>query len=168
MLIALITILILGGSSTGMLDYIADTQDNVKVVMQKDDRRKEAVGTLKAMKKRANAHNKMVKGVSKDMKKILPSEEVTDTDRSCDRTPGRRRDGSPPRLFAVRRQFFRSSDLRGWVVDLPRGGCTCRRHSRSEGRSNSAGRGASKHVVLVRPWLITCSERSPRANRATW
>ena len=78
MLIALITILILGGSSTGMLGYIADTQDNVKVVMQKDDRRKEAVGTLKAMKKRANAHNKMVKGVSKDMKKILSSEELTD------------------------------------------------------------------------------------------
>ena len=80
MLIALITILILGGSSTGMLDYIADTQDNVKVVMDKDDRRKEALGTLKAMKKRASAHNKMVKGVSKDMKKILPSEELTDTD----------------------------------------------------------------------------------------
>ena len=80
MLIALITILILGGSSTGMLDYIADTQDNVKVVMQKDDRRKEAVGTLKAMKKRANAYNKMVKRVSKDMNKILPSDEVTDTD----------------------------------------------------------------------------------------
>ncbi len=78
MLIALFTILILGGSSTGMLDYIADTQDNVKVVMQKDDRRKEAIGTLKAMKKRANAHNKMVKGVSKDMKKILSSEELTD------------------------------------------------------------------------------------------
>ena len=78
MLIALITILILGGSSTGMLDYIADTQDNVKVVMQKDDRRKEAIGTLKAMKKRANAHNKMVKGASKDMKNILSSQELTD------------------------------------------------------------------------------------------
>ncbi len=78
MLIALITILILGGSSTGMLDYIADTQDTVKVVMEKDDRRKEVLGTLKETKKRTDAHNEMVKGVSKDMKKILSSEELTD------------------------------------------------------------------------------------------
>ena len=63
-----------------MLNFIADTQDTVKVVMEKDDRRKEALGTLKAMKKRANAHNKMVKSASKDMNKTLSSDEVTDTD----------------------------------------------------------------------------------------
>jgi hypothetical protein len=80
MLIALFTILLLGGSSTGMLDYIADTQDTVKVVMEKDDRRKEALGTLKAMKKRANAHNKMVKSASKDMNKTLSGDAVTDAD----------------------------------------------------------------------------------------
>ncbi len=80
MLIALITILLLGGSSTVMLDYIADTQDTVKVVMEKDDRRKEALGTLKAMKKRANAHNKMVKSASKDMNKTLSGDAVTDAD----------------------------------------------------------------------------------------
>jgi len=80
MLIALITILLLGGSNTGMLDFIADTQDTVKVVMEKDDRRKEALGTLKAMKKRANAHNKMVKRTSKDMNKTLSSHDVTDSD----------------------------------------------------------------------------------------
>ena len=78
MLIALFTILILGGSSTGMLDFIADTQDTVKVVMEKDDRRNEALGTLKAMKKRADAHNKMVKRTSKDMDKVLSSEEADD------------------------------------------------------------------------------------------
>ncbi len=80
MLIALFTILLLGGSSTGPLDYIADTQDTVKVVMEKDDRRKEALGTLKAMKKQANARNKMVKRASKDMKKTLSADEVTDAD----------------------------------------------------------------------------------------
>ncbi len=80
MLIALITILLLGGSNTGMLDFIADTQDTVKVVMEKDDRRKEALGTLKAMKKRANARNKMVKRTSKDMNKTLSSQDVTDSD----------------------------------------------------------------------------------------
>ena len=80
MLIALITILLLGGSNTGMLDFIADTQDEVEVVMEKDDRRKEALGTLKAMKKRADAHNKMVKSASKDMNKTLSSDDVTDSD----------------------------------------------------------------------------------------
>jgi len=66
MLIALFTVLLLGGSATGMLDYIADTQDTVKVVMEKDDRRKETLDTLKAMKKRTKAHNKMVKRASKE------------------------------------------------------------------------------------------------------
>ena len=77
MLIALITMLILGGSNTGMLDFIADTQDEVKVVMEKDDRRKEALGTLKAIEKRTEAHNKVVKGTSKDLNKALGNVEVT-------------------------------------------------------------------------------------------
>jgi len=80
MLIALFMILFLGGSATGMLNYIADTQDAVKVVMEKDDRRKEALGTLKTMKKRADSHNKMVKRTSKDMNKALSSNEVTAAD----------------------------------------------------------------------------------------
>ena len=80
MLIALFTILILGGGATGMLDFIADTQDEVKVVMEKDDRQKEALSTLKAMKKRTNAHNKMVKGASKDMSKALSNDEAADAD----------------------------------------------------------------------------------------
>jgi uncharacterized protein YccT (UPF0319 family) len=80
MLIALFTILILGGSATGMLNFIADTQDTVKVVMEKDDRRKEVLATLKETKKRTEAHNKMVKGASKDMSKILSSADVTDAD----------------------------------------------------------------------------------------
>jgi len=80
MLIALFTILLLGGSSTGMLDFVADTQDTVKVVMEKDDRRKEALATLKETKKRTEAHNKMLKGTAKDMNKILSSDDVTDAD----------------------------------------------------------------------------------------
>lgn len=79
MLIALFTILILGGSATGTLDFIADTQDTVKVVMEKDDRRKDALATLKAMKKRANAYNKMVKRSSKDLNKALSNDADIDT-----------------------------------------------------------------------------------------
>ena len=80
MLIALITILILGGSNTAMLDFIAETQDEVKIVMEKDDRRKEALSTLKALKKRANTHNKTVKRAAKDMAKTLAGDEVTGAD----------------------------------------------------------------------------------------
>ena len=80
MLIALFTILILGGSNTGMLDFIADTQDTVKVVMEKDDRRKEALSAIKAIKKRTETHNKMVKGSSKDLNKALADNDVSEAD----------------------------------------------------------------------------------------
>ncbi len=80
MLIALITILILGGSNTGMLDFIADTQDQVNVAMEQSDHRKEVLGTLKEMKKRTNAHNKMVKGVSKELSTALATDNVTEAD----------------------------------------------------------------------------------------
>jgi ABC-type transporter Mla subunit MlaD len=78
MLIAILTILFLGGSSTGMLDYIADTQDNVKAVMVKDERRTEALATLKAMKKITNARNKQVKRASKELRKVIASFDQSD------------------------------------------------------------------------------------------
>ena len=80
MLIALFTILFLGSSSTGMLDYIAETQDTIKIVMPKDDRRNEVLGIVKALKKRTNAHNKMVKRASKDLNNTLSSDQVADAD----------------------------------------------------------------------------------------
>ena len=80
MLIALFTILLLGGGDTGMLDFIADTQDEVNVVMEQSDRRKEALGTLKTIKKRTDSHNKMVKGVSKELSKALATDNVTEAD----------------------------------------------------------------------------------------
>jgi hypothetical protein len=80
MLIALFTFLLLGGSQTGMLDYIADTQDTVEVVVESEDRREEALATLKAMKKVVSARNKMVKSVSKDLNQTLMSDAATDAD----------------------------------------------------------------------------------------
>jgi hypothetical protein len=80
MLIALFTILILGGGDTGMLDFIADTQDEVKLVMDKDDRQKEALATLKTMKKLTDGHNKMVKGASKDLRSTLSTDDGTDAE----------------------------------------------------------------------------------------
>jgi len=80
MLIALFTVLILGGGSTATLAYIADTQDSVKIVMVKDDRQKEALSTLKAMKKRTNARNKQVRRASKDIAKLLRQENINTAD----------------------------------------------------------------------------------------
>ena len=74
MLVALFTILILGGGGSGMLDFIAVTQDDVKAVMEKDDRRKQVLATLKAMKKRVTAHNKAFKQTSKDLDKALSTD----------------------------------------------------------------------------------------------
>ena len=80
MLIALFTIFFLGGSNTGMLDFIAETQDTVKVVMEKDDRRKEALSTLKEIEKRTNGHIKMVSSASNDINRTLSNYEATDAD----------------------------------------------------------------------------------------
>ncbi len=80
MLIALITILLLGGSSTAMLSFIADTQDAVKTVMAKDERQKAALSTLKAMKKRTNARNKQVRRATKDLNKSLRQDDIDAAD----------------------------------------------------------------------------------------
>lgn len=77
MLIALFTILILGGSSTALLGYIADTQDNVKMIMAKDDRQKAGLDTLKAMKKSTKARNKQVKKAAKSLAKAFDRHSVT-------------------------------------------------------------------------------------------
>lgn len=80
MLVALITIMLLGGGSAGLLGYIAETRDNVKTVMEKDERRKAALATLKDMKKRTNARNKQVKKSSKELAAALSQNEINDAD----------------------------------------------------------------------------------------
>ena len=80
MLIAIFTILILGGSSTGLLEYIGETEDNIKVVMEKDDRRKAALGNVKDMQKRTKARNKQVKKAQKELSKTLANHDVTMAD----------------------------------------------------------------------------------------
>ncbi len=63
-----------------MLGFIADTQDSVKTVMVKDERRKETLGTLKAMKKRTNARSKMVRRAMKSLNKALAQDETNAAD----------------------------------------------------------------------------------------
>lgn len=80
MLIALITVMLLGGGSAGLLGYIAEARDSVKTVMERDDRRKAALATLKDMKKRTNARDKQVKKSSKELTAALSRSEINDTD----------------------------------------------------------------------------------------
>ncbi len=71
MLIALITIMLLGGGSSAVLSFVADTQDSVKTVLPKGERQKAALGTLKGMKKRTNAHQQHLKKAGKNLFKAL-------------------------------------------------------------------------------------------------
>jgi len=71
MLIALFTILLLGGTPTGLIDYLSDVQDEVKVVMPKNDQRKAALNVLKNMEKTTKARIKQVANYSKQLSKAL-------------------------------------------------------------------------------------------------
>jgi hypothetical protein len=77
MLVALFAILFLGGGSTGLLDYIAETEDNIKVVVENDHRRSAALGTVKAMKKRTKARSKQIKRSAKQLTRALKSGDTT-------------------------------------------------------------------------------------------
>lgn len=71
MLIALLTILFLGGTPTGLMDYLADVGDEIKLVMPKNDQRKAALNVLKQMEKTTKARNKVVANYSKQLSKTL-------------------------------------------------------------------------------------------------
>ena len=79
MLIALFTILFLGGTPSGLLVEISDIQDNIKLVMPKNDQRKAALNVLKQMEKATKAQNKQVGKSSKQLTKAL-SDHVFDHD----------------------------------------------------------------------------------------
>ena len=66
MLIALLTILLLGGGSSVFLEFVSESEDAVKTVMAKDGRQKDALNVLKAMKKRTIGQNKQIKNRSKN------------------------------------------------------------------------------------------------------
>lgn len=77
MLIALYITLILGGSSSSLLAYIADIQDNVKTVIVKDERRQEALDTLKVMKQITKARDKQAIKTIKTLVKAFDTHSVS-------------------------------------------------------------------------------------------
>jgi hypothetical protein len=80
MLIALFTIMFLGGSSSGVLAFIADTQDSVKTVVVEDQRQQEAFTTVTATKKRTQKLNKDVKRLMKQLQRDLRDHGVQESD----------------------------------------------------------------------------------------
>jgi hypothetical protein len=79
MLIALLTILFLGGSTeAGILDFIAQSEEAVRVAVDDDDRRKAALALFKDMKKTTNARDKMVGQAAKGLRGALASEDEID------------------------------------------------------------------------------------------
>lgn len=77
MLTALLITMLLGGGSSPLLGYIADSRDNVKMAMVSGERQKAALATLKAMKKSSKAHNKQVKKAAKGLAKAFDGHGVT-------------------------------------------------------------------------------------------
>ena len=71
MLIALFTVLLLGGTSSFVLDFVADTRDNVKIVVPKGERQKAALDMLKAMKKTERTYRKHLRTAGKELYKAL-------------------------------------------------------------------------------------------------
>ena len=78
MLIALITVMLLGGGSSAVLSFVADTRDSVKIELPKGERQKAALETLKAVKKRTNAHQKHLKNAGKNLFRALDGSEPDD------------------------------------------------------------------------------------------
>ncbi len=79
MLIALYTIFILSGGGTfGPMVFIDEALDNTRTAIVDDDRRKEAIVTLKAMKSRTRQYTKAIKAVSKDMDSSMGGYEFAD------------------------------------------------------------------------------------------
>ncbi len=80
MLIALFTVMFLGGSSSGVLTFITDTQDSVKSVVVEDQGQREALITVKATRKRTQKLNKDIKRLMKQLQRDLRDHGVQESD----------------------------------------------------------------------------------------
>ena len=81
MLIALLTILFLGGASpdSPVLDYIGDTKKNVATVIVDFERRENVSSTLKAAKKRTSEYSTAARPIAKQMEKALTLHVASET-----------------------------------------------------------------------------------------
>ena len=78
MLIAILTILFLGGSSGEMFGFVGDARDRVKQVMPKGEDRAAALDTLDDVKKRLRAHQKDTRKAMKELDAAFRNRATTD------------------------------------------------------------------------------------------
>lgn len=77
MLIAIMTILFLGGSGVfGPIAFVDEAIDNARIAISDDDHRKATVAELKAINKRSKEYMKTVKGLGKDLNSYFSEHEV--------------------------------------------------------------------------------------------
>ena len=76
MLIALLTIFLLGGGSFGPMEFFDQAKDTSKTAIADDDQRKEVQATLKTMTSRAKGYSKDANKVMKDMRKGFSDHEA--------------------------------------------------------------------------------------------
>ena len=67
MLITLMIIMLLGGTSSFMLDYIADTRSIVRDIVPRGERRSAALDTLRAMRKTERTYREQLKAAGEDL-----------------------------------------------------------------------------------------------------
>ena len=71
MLVALLTILLLGGGSNPLIGDIQFVEEQVKLVMEKSNQRKSALGTLDEMAKQTKQRDKTLGKTRKKLKKLV-------------------------------------------------------------------------------------------------
>jgi len=80
MLIALLTILFLGGGTYGPMLFIEEASDTAKTAIVDADRRKMVQADLKLMQKRTKQHSKSTKGLTKHLKREFGDYDAGDAD----------------------------------------------------------------------------------------
>ena len=80
MLVALLTILLLGGGSAPLIDDIQFTENQINLVMEKSDERKSAISTLDEMTKLTKQREKMLGKMRKRVKKLVADHSTTPED----------------------------------------------------------------------------------------
>ena len=81
MLVALLTLLFLGGGSDSVvLAYIGDSQDAVKEAVEDETRRKAAIAALKDMKAHTKRHTKSTNKIIKNLKASLTDRDAHESD----------------------------------------------------------------------------------------
>ena len=80
MLAALITLLLLGGGSTGLASAIADTQKDIKQVVVDESRRNDALTIVKNLKARSKTYEKSLKSGWKQTRTALAGAGASEAD----------------------------------------------------------------------------------------